>query len=72
MFGPPGTLYIYLIYGLHSMLNAVTGPIGYPAAVLIRVDTLAGPGSLTKALHYGRHEWLSRDGGDWCLVCRRQ
>ena len=29
----------------------VTGPIGYPAAVLIRgVDTLAGPGSLMKAL----------------------
>ena len=33
------------------MLNVVTGPIGYPAAVLIRgVETLAGPGSLTKAL----------------------
>ena len=51
MFGPPGTLYIYLIYGLHWMLNVVTGPIGYPAAVLIRgVDTLAGPGRLTKAM----------------------
>lgn len=51
MFGPPGTLYIYLIYGLHWMLNVVTGPIGYPAAVLIRgVDTLAGPGRLTKTM----------------------
>ena len=51
MFGPPGTFYIYLVYGLHWMLNVVTGPIGYPAAVLIRsVETATGPGRLSKAL----------------------
>ena len=51
MFGPAGTLYIYLIYGLHWMLNVVTGPVDYPAAVLIRsVDTITGPGRLTRAL----------------------
>jgi DNA-3-methyladenine glycosylase len=51
MFGPPGTFYVYLVYGLHWMLNVVTGPIGYPAAVLIRsVETASGPGRLSKAL----------------------
>jgi len=33
------------------MLNVVTGPVGFPAAVLIRgMDGIVGPGRLTKAI----------------------
>lgn len=58
MFGPPGVAYVYLIYGLHHLLNIVTEKPGYPAAVLIRaLEPVAhidlpttGPAKLTKAL----------------------
>jgi len=36
LYGPPGIAYVYLNYGIHSLLNAVTEPAGSPAAVLIR------------------------------------
>jgi DNA-3-methyladenine glycosylase len=46
-----GVWYVYLIYGMYHMLNLVTGPEGTPAAVLIRgLDSVTGPGRLTKAL----------------------
>jgi DNA-3-methyladenine glycosylase len=43
MYGPPGTAYVFLSYGIHWCLNTVTDREQYPAAVLIRaLQPLAG------------------------------
>ena len=51
MYMEAGTVYIYLCYGMHWMLNIVTGEADQPEAVLIRACFDAdGPGKLTKKL----------------------
>ena len=51
MFHEGGLIYVYLVYGMHWMLNIVTGEKENPQAVLIReTETYTGPGKLTKAL----------------------
>lgn len=53
LFGPSGIWYVYIIYGLHNMLNIVTKRPG--AAVLIRgIESYPKPGTLTKALSITR------------------
>lgn len=43
LYGPPGRAYVYLNYGVHCLLNAVTEEDGLPAAVLLRAaEPLAG------------------------------
>lgn len=57
MYGHPGRWYVYLCYGMHHMLNIVTGEKDYPAAALIRGVELddgtriLGPGRVTKFFH---------------------
>lgn len=47
-----GYLYIYLCYGIHYLLNVVTGNKNEPQAVLIRgIEGYDGPGKLTKFLN---------------------
>lgn len=51
MYGPAGVAYVYLVYGMHHCLNVVTGPVSFPAALLIRaVEPLEG----TDVMHRAR------------------
>lgn len=55
MYEQGGIWYVYLIYGNYWMLNLVTGPKNYPAAILIRsAGNIRGPGRLTKFLKIGK------------------
>lgn len=61
LFGAPGTLYVYLVYGMHCCLNLATERDGYPGCVLVRAAealpgsrlaprALSGPGRLCRSL----------------------
>ena len=51
LYADAGTIYIYLCYGMHWLMNMITGDIDDPQGVLIRACVEAdGPGKLTRKL----------------------
>lgn len=71
LFGPPGTAYVYMIYGMYHCLNVVTERKEFPAAVLIRAIEvngilIDGPGRLCRAMGIDRS--LNR----YDLTCGKQ
>ena len=65
LFGPAGTVYVYLVYGMHSCLNLAVDRDGFPGCVLIRAaepldgsglaaGACVGPGRLCRALGIDR------------------
>ena len=69
MYREGGCTYVYLCYGMHSLLNIVCGDDGHPEAVLIRgVEGANGPGRLTKLMNITREQngiLLSPENGLW-------
>jgi len=61
LWGPPGTVYVYFVYGMHHCLNLAVDREGFPGCVLVRAaeplgdaglapDACRGPGRLCRAL----------------------
>ena len=51
LYRPGGAVYVYLCYGIHWLMNVITGPEDFPQGVLIRAcKGFDGPGKLTKYL----------------------
>ncbi|HEX2093755.1 MAG TPA: DNA-3-methyladenine glycosylase, partial [Longimicrobiaceae bacterium] len=67
MFETAGIAYVYRIYGMHWCLNVVTGPRGFPAAVLIRAAQPVAGAETAAVRRPGRPERdLMRGPGNLC------
>ena len=80
LYRPGGAVYVYLCYGIHWLINVITGPEDFPQGVLIRAcEGFEGPGKLTKQLEItgalngadigSCHElWIEDEGRDVRIV----
>ena len=77
MFGPAGHAYVYLIYGIHQMLNIVASHTDDAQAVLVRAAepldgwtaNLTGPGNLARGFRINRRDnKLDLTGDDLYLL----
>lgn len=56
LYGKAGIIYIYLCYGMHWLMNVITGEEGHPEGVLLRAgEGYSGPAKLTKAIGADKH-----------------
>ncbi|HET9951089.1 MAG TPA: DNA-3-methyladenine glycosylase [Candidatus Eisenbacteria bacterium] len=67
LYGPPGIAYVYLTYGMHHLLNAVTEREGFPAAVLVRAaEPLEGIPRMARARGTDRPHLLTSGPAKLC------
>ena len=74
LYGKSGVIYVYLCYGMHWLMNVITGEVDQPQGVLFRAgEGFNGPARLTKALGVtgeqnlksfveGEEIWIEDDG----------
>jgi DNA-3-methyladenine glycosylase len=70
LYGPPGTAYVYFIYGMYWCFNAVTRAVNLPSAVLVRaIEPLEGAALMRERRGRPRREHdLTNGPGQLCLA----
>lgn len=84
LYADAGTIYVYLCYGMHNLMNIITGDMDDPQGVLIRCcEGAEGPGRLTKKLGITREHnrrdivsdpevWIEDDGVRFAVGTRKR